>query len=110
MRIHAITLLFLLVASVSALGQSRDVILTTDCGTEMDDQWAIVYLMLSPQVNVRGIVTTHAPNLAEPRSETSANCARDALRRVGVTAPPPVLAGSAVPLHSREPLRNAGVN
>lgn len=106
----AFGVLFSVALATAALAKPRDVILTTDCGTEMDDQWAIVYLMLSPQVNVQGIVTTHAPNLAEPRSTTSANCARDVLRRLGLSSPPPVFAGSAVPLRSREPLRNAGVD
>jgi len=93
-----------------AASQPRDIILTTDCGTEIDDQWAIVYLMLSPGLNVKGVVTTHAPNLAEPRSETSAACVRDVFRRLEIPSPPPVFAGSSVPLRGREPLPNAGVD
>jgi len=62
-----------------AYAQKADVILTTGCGTDVDDQWMIVYLLLSPEFNVKGIVTTHAPNLAVPQAETSANCVRDVL-------------------------------
>jgi hypothetical protein len=55
------------------------VVLTTDCGAEVDDQWALVHLALSPELDLRGIVTTHAPNLAEPAAEASARAAhRDA--------------------------------
>lgn len=103
-------LLYAVVLPVSAAPRPRDVILTTDCGTEIDDQWAIVYLLLSPGLNVKGVVTTHAPNLAEPRSQTSAACARAALRRLEITSPPPVFAGSSVPLRERQPLRNRGVD
>ena len=103
-------LLALLACSFSAAAVPRDVILTTDCGTEIDDQWAIIYLVLSPSLNVKGVVTTHAPNLAEPRTETSARCVKDVLRRLRVSFPPPVFAGSSVPLRERSPLRNAGVD
>lgn len=101
--------LFVVALSISVAARPRGIILTTDCGTEVDDQWAIVYLFLSFPLNVKGVVTTHAPNLAEPRAEASAACVRDALRRLGVSSPP-VFAGSSVPLKGREPLRNAGVD
>ena len=41
----------------------RAVLLTTDCGVDMDDQWAIVHLALHPAFDLRSVVTTHAPNL-----------------------------------------------
>lgn len=105
------TFLALLACAFSAAAAApRDVILTTDCGTEIDDQWAIIYLFLSPSLNVKGVVTTHAPNLAEPRTETSANCVREVLRRLRISSPPPVFAGSSVPLIERSLLRNAGVD
>src|SRR5439155_23166905 len=89
--------------------QKADVILTTDCGTDVDDQWMIVYLLLSPEFNVKGIVTTHAPNLAVPQAETSANCVRDVVKRLGIPAPP-IFAGSSTSLKDRTPLRNDGVD
>ena len=36
------------------------VILTTDFGVEVDDQWALTHLVLSPRVDLRAVVTTHA--------------------------------------------------
>lgn len=92
-----------------AYAQKADVILTTDCGTDVDDQWMIVYLLLSPEFNVKGIVTTHAPNLAVPQAETSANCVRDVVKRLGIPAPP-IFAGSSTRLKDRTPLRNDGVD
>jgi purine nucleosidase len=102
-----VTLLLLLGLSTTVLAKPRDVILTTDCGTEIDDQWALVYLFLSPEINVKGIVGTHAPNI--PSAESSASCARDVLKRLHAASPPPVFAGSDVPLKTLAPLRNSGV-
>lgn len=104
----AVVVLIFLVISAAAPARPRDVVLTTDCGTEIDDQWAIVYLFLNPELHVKGIISTHAPNI--PNSEFSADCVRDVLHRLQVTSPPPVFAGSNVPLRALTPLRNAGVN
>jgi inosine-uridine nucleoside N-ribohydrolase len=103
-----IAVLLYLALSVTTTAKPRDVILTTDCGSEIDDQWAIVYLFLNPQLHVKGIVSTHAPNI--PSSEFSADCVRDVLHRLQVASPPLVFAGSNVPLRARSPLRNAGVD
>ena len=65
--------------------------------------------MLVPQIHVKGIVTTHAPNLPK-QAESSAACVNDILHRLGVSSPPPVFAGSDVALAGRAPLRNAGVD
>jgi len=104
----AIAVLLYLALSATTRAKPPDVILTTDCGAEIDDQWAIVYLFLNPQLHVKGIVSTHAPNI--PSSEFSADCVRDVLHRLQVASPPPVFAGSNVPLRARSPLRNAGVD
>ena len=45
-----------------------DTLLSTDVGAEIDDQWAIAHLALSPRVNLLGIVTTHTPYLTAQRS------------------------------------------
>jgi purine nucleosidase len=92
-----------------AFAQDRDVIVTTDCGADIDDQFAIAYLVLLPQVHVKAIVTTHAPSLPK-NAESSAACVKDVLRRLHPLSPPPVFAGSDVPLSGRTPLRNAGVD
>ena len=82
------------------------VILTTDCGADIDDQFALVYLLESPQIHLLGIVSTHAPGL---RSSQSAACARRILRLMRVKHPPPVFAGASRPLAGRHPRMNAGV-
>lgn len=88
----------------------RAVIVTTDCGAEVDDQWALAHLALSPEIALKGIVTTHAPSLAAPAAQTSAKTARFVLDRLGIKNPPPVVAGSDVPLNrDSAPRDNAGV-
>ena len=100
---------FLLLLGTSTFARQRDVILTTDCGADIDDQFAIAYLLLVPQVHVKAIVTTHAPTLPM-NAESSAACARDVMRRMGLSQTPPVFAGSDVALTVRAPMRNAGVD
>lgn len=90
----------------------RPVVLTTDCGADMDDQWALSHLVLAPEFDVRAIVTTHTGKhaiLAAPAAESSARVARDVLAHMPVRQRPIVIAGSSVPLQSRTALRNAGV-
>src|SRR4051794_22277827 len=92
---------------------ARPVLLTTDCGADMDDQWAIAHLALSPEFDLRAIVTTHTgkyPNLPPLAAESSARCARDVLANIPPGAKPAIIPGSSVPLSSRSPLRNAGVD
>src|SRR5262245_27910074 len=74
------------------------VVLSTDCGTEMDDQWALALLALSPTFHLRAVVGAHAANLAAPAAETAARHAREVLERIGVEKPPPVIAGSSLPV------------
>ena len=51
----------------AAFGQSRiPVVLSTDVGNEIDDQWAIVYLLLTPRFDVKGIMSAHAPSISPP--------------------------------------------
>src|SRR5262245_59931757 len=72
----------------------RAVVLTTDCGCEVDDQWALVHLCLSPAIDLRGVVTTHAPNLRAPAAESSARVAYKVLDLLPLAARPPVMSGS----------------
>jgi inosine-uridine nucleoside N-ribohydrolase len=83
------------------------VILTTDCGVEVDDQWALTHLALSPRIDLRAVVATHAPG--HP-AEAAARSARDVLARLRLPKMPPVVAGSGVPLDDRQTARrNPGV-
>ncbi|MDQ3754933.1 MAG: nucleoside hydrolase [Acidobacteriota bacterium] len=88
------------------------VILTTDCGADMDDQWTLAQLAVAPEIELRGVVTTHAPTLAAPAAETSARVVRGALAHMPPgSVRPPVFAGSDVPLPAKtRPLSNAGVS
>src|SRR5579862_895900 len=101
-----------LAAIAVACAAPRPVLLTTDCGADIDDQWAIAHLVRSPGFDVRAIVTTHTgshPILAAPAAETSARNAREVLEHVPHRKNPDVIPGSSVPLKSRSPLPNAGV-
>jgi purine nucleosidase len=104
---------FVLIAS-SCIGHglaARPVVISTDCGASHDDQWAIVHLALSPELNVRGIVSSHAANLPKPAADSSATAARDLIGRLHLKDPPRVLAGASEPLgKADEPRRNQGVD
>jgi purine nucleosidase len=88
----------------------RDIVITTDCGVDMDDQWAIVHLSLIPELSLRGIVTTHAPNLPAPAAQESARITAGVLDMLGSRERPPLFAGSDNPLSEHAPIPNAGVD
>lgn len=77
---------------------ARPVVLTTDCGTEMDDQWALAHLHLTPDIELRAVVTTHAPNLPAPAAEAAAAECRRVLSHLPAGEQVPVIAGSSHPL------------
>ncbi|HZS50500.1 MAG TPA: nucleoside hydrolase [Bryobacterales bacterium] len=94
----------------SARPAPRPVLMVTDCGVDMDDQWALAHLALSPEFNLVGVVTTHAPTLAAPAAQTSARVARDVLDHLPLRFRPLVIPGSSVPLAGRKPQPNPGVD
>jgi inosine-uridine nucleoside N-ribohydrolase len=101
------------IAMSFAIAAPRPVLLTTDCGADMDDQWALAHMVLAPEIEVRAIVTTHTGKhaiLPAPAAESSARIARDVLAHMPVRTKPLVIPGSSVPLASKTPLRNAGVD
>jgi len=89
MLLHLLGLIFVAVAQAASTG----VVITTDCGTEIDDQWAIVHLAQVDTIDLRAIVTNFAPEPQNLDSETTASCAREALAKVGRDVP--VYAGSS---------------
>jgi purine nucleosidase len=90
--------------------QRTPVVLTTDCGTEVDDQWALVHLALSPAIDLKGVVTTHAPGMPAPATAFSAKVAREWLGRLRLHEEPEVYPGSSQPLADKvHPHPNAGV-
>ena len=66
------------------------VVLATDCGVEMDDQWALAHLLLSQEFALRAVITTHASSIGFS-SATSAKQAAEVIARVPPAAgsPPP---------------------
>ncbi len=84
------------------------VILTTDFGVEVDDQWALTHLALSPRVDLRLVVTSHAPGLRPDDAATAASAWLDTMPRAKKV---PVIAGSGAPLADRKtPLAADGVD
>ena len=88
------------------------VALTTDCGVEVDDQWALAHLLLSQELDLRAVITTHASSIGFS-SATSAKKAAEVIARVrpaGMLAPR-VVAGSDSPLRDvTSPRENPGVD
>src|SRR5215467_5021621 len=74
-------------------------ILTTDCGAETDDQWAVAHLLLSTNLDLRAVITTHASSIRFS-SVRSAEKAAEVIRHVlpARASSLPVVAGSSEPL------------
>jgi purine nucleosidase len=88
------------------------VILSTDVGNEVDDQWAIAYLLTNPEFEVLGILSAHAPTLPDPSAHTTYLVLLDEVEnRLGMVTHPPLLEGSSLPLiDTKTPRGNAAVN
>jgi len=92
-RITALLLLFWLATSPSARGKIP-VILSTDVGNEIDDQWAVAYMLLSPEFNVQGIVSAQAPTLPPPSAHTTYLVLLDEVEnRLKLVTHPPAVRG-----------------
>lgn len=97
----------LFVASAFALSllsaQTRiPVVLSTDVGNEIDDQWAIVYLLLHPAFDVKGILSAHAPSISPPAGKVSLGILRSVVEdRMGMRSHPPLIEGASLPLVSK---------
>jgi inosine-uridine nucleoside N-ribohydrolase len=75
------------------------VILSTDVGNEIDDQWAIVYTLLSDEFEVLGVMSAHAPTMAPAAAHTSYLILKDIIEeRLAMTVHPPILEGASFPL------------
>jgi inosine-uridine nucleoside N-ribohydrolase len=86
------------------------VILSSDCGTEIDDQWQVIYVAVSPEIEPLGFIGNHA------RNSLTGAAARDTMldvleNHLQLREHPPVLAGSDAPLASLStPNDNEGVH
>jgi len=90
----------LVFSAVAAVSQERiPVVLSTDVGNEVDDQWTIAYLLMHPRFEVLGIASAHAPSLRPPQGRTSYEILRDAVEnRLGLKVHPPLYVGADEPL------------
>ena len=86
------------------------VVITTDCGADMDDQWAIAHAALSPRIATLAVIGGFAPEPHLLGSADTARCARQALASVDRLAGIPVHegAGGRSP-GSCDPVRSEGV-
>jgi inosine-uridine nucleoside N-ribohydrolase len=105
------TAALLTVAALPA-SSATPVILSTDVGNEIDDQWAIAYMLVNPAFDVRGIVSAHAPSLPAPSAHATYEVLKDEVEhRLGMTVHPPLFEGSSEPLSDKKtPRPNAGVD
>ena len=77
------------------------VVLSTDVGNEIDDQWTIAYLLFDPRVEVLGVMSAHAPSIAAPAGRTSHRILRDVVEnRLGMRTHPPLVEGASLPLEN----------
>ncbi|MGH9396055.1 MAG: nucleoside hydrolase [Terriglobia bacterium] len=103
---------FFLCCACSVLAAAKiPVILSTDVGNEIDDQWVIVYMMVNPQFDVLGVVSAHAPTLPPPSAHTTYLVLRNVVENhLGMAVHPPLFEGASFPLKDAHTLRlNAGV-
>jgi inosine-uridine nucleoside N-ribohydrolase len=93
-------------------GSRMPVVLSTDVGNEIDDQWTITYLLLQPRVDVLGIMSAHAPTITAPAGHTSYRILVDVVEnRLGMRVHPPLIEGGSLPMeNSRTPRSSAAVN
>ena len=78
----------------------------------MDDQWALAHLLLSPEVDLQAVITTHAASV-RLSSVTTAARAAEVIARVSPARSPslPVVPGSGQPLQDlRSARESAGVD
>jgi len=86
--------------AVSAASAKQPVILSTDVGNEIDDQWAIAYLLTDAQdFDVLGIISAQAPTLPRPSAHYTYQVLVDEVEnRLNMAEHPPLFEGSSSPL------------
>ncbi len=99
----AVPIIVIVAAYASAAGVKIPVILSTDVGNEIDDQWAITYLLLQPRFEVLGVMSAHAPSIAAPAGHISYRILVDVVEnRLGMSTHPPLVEGGNSPLGNAE--------
>jgi purine nucleosidase len=84
------------------------VVLSTDVGNEIDDQWTITYLLLQPRLDVLGVMSTHAPTLMAPAGHTSYRILVDVVEnRLGMRKHAPLIEGASLPMENAKTPRSS---
>jgi purine nucleosidase len=104
--------LFVVSTGVICGAQTADaripVVLSTDVGNEIDDQWAITYLLLQPRLEVLGVMSAHAPTISAPAGQTSYRILVDVVEnRLGMSTHPPLVEGGSLPLQNSKTPRTS---
>ena len=109
---HLIYLALLSIVStgVTYAAQNADarlpVVLSTDVGNEIDDQWAITYLLLQPRFDVLGVMSAQAPTITAPAGHTSYRILVDVVEnRLRMKTHPPLIEGGDQPLENARTAR-----
>jgi purine nucleosidase len=100
-----------LFGTVAGLRAAVPVILSTDIGNEIDDQWALAYMMANPNFQVLGVMSAHAPSIPDPAAYHGYLLLRDEIENhLGMSVHPPLFSGADVPLKDkRTPIVNDAV-
>ena len=110
--LRAALVLFAVAVGVAAKAwSSTPVILSTDIGNEIDDQWAVAYMLTNADFDVLGIVSAHAPSLPAPSAHNGYLILKDEVEvRLSMSTHPPLFEGASVALdNASTPLMNSGV-
>ena len=84
------------------------VVLSTDVGNEIDDQWTITYLLLQPRFDLLGVMSTHAPTIMAPAGHTSYRILVDVIEnRLGMSTHPPLIEGASLPMENARTPRSS---
>jgi len=105
-----LTLFFVLTSCVLTPAQATKIpiILSTDVGNEIDDQWAITYLLLQPRFKVLGVMSAHAPTIPAPAGHTSYRILIDVVEnRLRMRTHPPLIEGGNEPLANAQTPRSS---
>jgi inosine-uridine nucleoside N-ribohydrolase len=111
-RSFSFAVLFVVSTAVICGAQTADaripVVLSTDVGNEIDDQWAITYLLLQPRFEVLGVMSAHAPTISAPAGQTSYRILVDVVEnRLGMSTHPPLIEGGSLPMENAKTPRTS---
>ena len=79
----------------------QPIILSTDMGNEIDDQWVLLHLLAQPRIKILGIISAYAPfeNIPGPPATIGAIALHQIIEdRLGLREHAPIFAGSDKPM------------